>query len=185
MAKGNIRSKLVSESLLDYAKLADSIKENTKDAVLNLLNEAVRDTYANILTEGDEDKDYTEDEVEGTETQEVDATQADADAATDVDAVDGDEALTSDEGMDDSGETEEEITSDEFIEDKPAEGAEEGGDEEWAEFDKYKTEGGEYDFSNAQDEDIVKVYKLMKDDDQVVVSQEGGMIHVQDNETRF
>ena len=61
----NIRSKVVKESLLDYNALAKSLKENTESAVKTLLDEAVRDTYAKLLSE-DDDKDYEEEEVEDT-----------------------------------------------------------------------------------------------------------------------
>ena len=59
----------------------------------------------------------------------------------------------------------------------------EGGDE-WAEFDKYKVSDDEYDFTNAEDEEIVKVYKLMKNDDQILVHKDdNGNVNIQDNET--
>ena len=168
----NIRSKVVRESLLDYNTLANSLKENTERAVKNLLSEAVRDTYAKLLSEGD-DVDYEEEEVEDTNS---DITTDDAEGGEDI-ADDGMEADSEDDGF----ETE---TGDEL----PAEtGAEdEGGadDEEWAEFDKYKVSDDEYDFSNAEDEEIVKVYKLMKNDDQILVHKDdNGNVNIQDNET--
>ena len=85
----NIRSKVVRESLLDYNTLADSLKENTESAVKNLLNEAVRDTYAKLLNEGDED--YEEEEVEDTNS---DITTDDAEGGDDV----------ADDGMEDDSE---------------------------------------------------------------------------------
>ena len=42
----------------------------------------------------------------------------------------------------------------------------------------------EYDFSNAEDDEIVKVYKLMKNDDQIFVHKdEDNKVNIQDNET--
>ena len=42
----------------------------------------------------------------------------------------------------------------------------------------------EYDFTNAEDEEIVKVYKLMKNDDQILVHKDdNGNVNIQDNET--
>ena len=167
----NIRSKVVRESLLDYNTLANSLKENTESAVKNLLNEAVRDTYAKLLNEGDED--YEEEEVEDTNS---DITTDDAEGGEDI-ADDGMEADSEDDGL----ETE---TGDELPVETGAE--DEGGadDEEWAEFDKYKVSDDEYDFSNAEDEEIVKVYKLMKNDDQILVHKDdNGNVNIQDNET--
>ena len=174
----NIRSKVVKESLLDYNALAKSLKENTESAVKTLLDEAVRDTYAKLLSE-DDDKDYEEEEVEDTS----------SDITNDAESVD---AATDDvEGTDTSMETDEPIddASVEGGDDTAIDGAEEGGEpsdegDEWAEFDKYKISDDEYDFSNAEDEEIVKVYKLMKNDDQILVHKDdSGNVNIQDNET--
>ena len=176
----NIRSKVVRESLLDYNTLANSLKENTESAVKALLSEAVRDTYAKLLSE-DDDKDYEEGEVEDTSSDitndaessdVVDDGQADADAGMDAEG-----------GEAEGGELE---GGDSAIESDPVDdGAVEGeGGDEWAEFDKYKVSDDEYDFTNAEDEEIVKVYKLMKNDDQILVHKDdNGNVNIQDNET--
>ena len=177
----NIRSKVVRESLLDYNTLANSLKENTESAVKALLGEAVRDTYAKLLSE-DDNKDYEEGEVEDTSSDitndaessdVVDDGQADADAGMDAEG-----------GEAEGGELEggEEPIEGDPVDDGAVEG--EGGDE-WAEFDKYKVSDDEYDFTNAEDEEIVKVYKLMKNDDhQILVHKDdNGNVNIQDNET--
>ena len=181
----NIRSKVVRESLLDYNTLANSLKENTESAVKALLGEAVRDTYAKLLSE-DDDKDYEEGEVEDTSSDitndaessdVVDDSQADADAGMDAEGgdVEDGELEGSDSAIDDAA-----------VDGEPADdGAIEGEDgDEWAEFDKYKVSDDEYDFTNAEDEEIVKVYKLMKNDDQILVHKDdNGNVNIQDNET--
>lgn len=174
----NIRSKVVRESLLDYNTLANSLKENTESAVKNLLSEAVRDTYAKLLSEGD-DVDYEEEEVEDTNS---DITTDDAEE-TDVTT---DDVNGAGEGMD--AKSEDDATDTAVSDELPAEdGADDVDDaegDEWAEFDKYKVSDDEYDFSNAEDEEIVKVYKLMKNDDQILVHKDdNGMVNIQDNET--
>jgi len=168
----NIRSKVVRESLLDYNTLANSLKENTESAVKALLSETVRDTYAKLLSE-DDDKDYEEGEVEDTSSDITNDAESNGDASTDV--VDGaDTGMESEEPIDDTA-----------IDDAAdAEGAEDEGDDEWAEFDKYKVSDDEYDFTDAEDEEIVKVYKLMKNDDQILVHKDdNGNVNIQDNET--
>ena len=174
----NIRSKVVKESLLDYNALANSLKENTESAVKTLLDEAVRDTYAKLLSE-DDDKDYEEEEVEDTS----------SDITNDAESVD---AATDDVEGTDTGMEADEPIDDAVVEggdDTVVDGAEEGGEpsdegDEWAEFDKYKISDDEYDFSNAEDEEIVKVYKLMKNDDQILVHKDdNGNVNIQDNET--
>ena len=178
-----IRSKFVKESLLDYETLANSLKENTSNAVRDLLNEAVRETYNQILNEeeGDED-DYEVEEVDDTTSEESNEaeteTEADADVETDVDA----EGEESDEG--EEVETVEDDTE-EVSDDEGVSSADESESDEWAEFDKYKISDDEYDFSQADDDEIVKVYKLLKDDDQVLVNVDNDTkkVELKDNET--
>ena len=179
----NIRSKAVRESLLDYNTLANSLKENTESAVKTLLDEAVRDTYAKLLSEGD-DKDYEEEEVEDTGS-DISNDAESSDASTD--GVEG-----ADTGME-TDDAEAEGSEDELIDGEDSMGDDETidgdaavGDEgdEWADFDKYKISDDEYDFTNAEDEEIVKVYKLMKNDDQILVHKDdNGNVNIQDNET--
>ena len=175
----NIRSKVVRESLLDYNTLANSLKENTESAVKALLSETVRDTYAKLLSE-DDDKDYEEDEVEDTSSDisnDVESSEAPVDATDGADT--GMEAEVPAEG----GEVD--ASNELAAEGEPTEdGAEGEGGDEWAEFDKYKVSDDEYDFTNAEDEEIVKVYKLMKNDDQILVHKDdNGYVNIQDNET--
>lgn len=185
----NIRSKVVRESLLDYNTLAKSLQENTEGAVKNLLSETVRDTYAKLLSE-DFDKDYEEDDVDMDGEVEDTADAGGSDAA-EVDAASADGAEDVDAGMDaDAGAEGGEPVAAEGGE-EPVEGGEELGAEgdadaegdDWAEFDKYKVSDDEYDFSNAEDEEIVKVYKLMKNDDQILVHKDDDKVKIQDNET--
>lgn len=175
----NIRSKVVRESLLDYNTLANSLKENTESAVKALLSETVRDTYAKLLSE-DDDKDYEEDEVEDTSS---DISNDAESSEAPVDATDGADTGMEAEVPAEGGEVD---ASDEIAaEGEPTEdGAEGEGGDEWAEFDKYKVSDDEYDFTNAEDEEIVKVYKLMKNDDQILVHKDdNGNVNIQDNET--
>ena len=182
----NIRSKVVKESLLDYNTLAKSLEENSQSAIKSLLGEAVRDTYAKLLSE-DDDKDYEEEEVEdaSSDIESNDAESADT-ATDDVEGADAGMEQSSEEGeaidgaVDDAAvEGGEDATLEE-----PTDGEDSDEGDEWAEFDKYKVSDDEYDFSNAEDDEIVKVYKLMKNDDQILINQEdNGNVSIQDNET--
>ena len=177
---GKIRSNFVKESLLDYNNLANTLKENTESAVRDLLKETVLEQYAKILTEGEDEDEYDVEEVDDT-----DSVNASEDGEAVEDTADGMES----DGADESGE-ETDITPET---DESGEGDIEGdvatddasGDdgEGWSEFDKYKVSDDKYDFSNAEDDEIVKVYKLLKDDDQVVVSKEADKVSIADNET--
>ena len=176
-----IRGNIVKESLIDYENLANTLKENTTNAVKDLLAETVRETYERILSEEDENE-YEEEEVKDTE---VDATDDEAnDEATEevVDDTVTDDAEETEGDEIEGAEVEDAATAEEPTEEEPVEDATE---DEWAEFDKYKVNDGEYDFSQAEDEEIVKVYKLMKDNDEVVVNVDNDKdkIEIKDNST--
>lgn len=158
-----IRSNFVKESLDNYTKLAATINENTENAVRQMLDEAVKNAYANIINEEeDDDKDYEVEEVEDTETQDDDV---DAGAAEDAD-----------NGMTPEDDNVEVETETEVVEDGDDDG-------EWEDFEDYKVGDNQYDFSNAEDEEIVKVYKLLKNDDDVIVKKDDNKVNIKDNET--
>lgn len=180
-----IRSQVVKDTLLDYNSLANSLRENTESAVKSLLDEAVRDTYAKLLSE-DEGKDYEEDEVEDTESDTVEG----AENGDTVDSgITGDESAEmepSDNGAEEENGIEEPSTDGIGTDDNASLDANEDGEgeDEWGSLDKYKVSDNEYDFSQAEDEDVVKVWKLMKDDDQVFVQKDGdGKVALSDNST--
>ena len=162
---------------MDYNNLAQTLKENTSSAVRDLLGEAVRKTYAELLSE-DDDKDYEEEEVEDTTSTATDSEDDAKDDFADGKAADseGDDLESDGAGEDDDLEMLED--EGDALADEPEE-----GDEEWSEFDKFKVGDNEYDFSDADDEEIVKVYKLLKDDDQVLVRKDDNKVSIADNET--
>lgn len=188
----NIRSNFVKESLLDYENLAKTLKENTSSAVKELLSEAVRESYAKLLSEEDENE-YDEEEVEDTDSENTneadntdDSVKKETDEVGDVESEldGGEETPMVDDGSEVGGEEAPiEEPSQEPMGETPAEEGSE--DEGWAEFDKYKVSDDEYDFSQAEDEEIVKVYKLLKDDDQVLVNvdKDTNKVELKDNST--
>lgn len=57
-------------------------------------------------------------------------------------------------------------------------------DDEWSEFEDFKVGDDTYDLASEEGDDVVaKVYKLLKDDDQVVIRQDGDNLSLKDNET--
>ena len=175
----NINGNLIMETLVDYNNLATKLKENAPSLVKSLLGEQVREAYASLLNESDDDdtdeKDYDIEEVDDTisEPAETEETEKEAteDTADDVeDEVDG-----SSEPDDDDVPEEEESELDTDVE---------GDDDEISQsFDKFKTSDGEYDFRNAQDDELVKVYKLLKADDNVTVVKDNDKVQISDKET--
>ena len=147
----------------EIEKLAESIQEGSKNTLRDILSEAVKDYLKEEVL--NEDDDETADETEET---------------TDVDTSDVQEF---DETSDDAEKAEEapEEAADADVKDVDAEG------DEWDEFDDFKIgeeDGGEeYDFTNETDiNTMVKVFKLMKNDDQVSVVKDGDKVTVKDNE---
>jgi hypothetical protein len=65
----------------------------------------------------------------------------------------------------------------------PQDGGEGNGEEGWDEFSDYQVgDSNTYDLTGENDYDtVVKVYKLLNDEDQVVVKKEGDKLNIQDN----
>lgn len=156
--KKDINSKNVKESLLDYEQLTNTLRENSSAAIRSLLNEAVVEEYKKILSESEDEDNFEVEEVEDTNDSEGQENAIDTDMG----------GAEMDGGEESFGDTEDDSTSD---------------GNEWAEFDKYKISDNEYDFSNAEDDEIVRVYKLMTNDDEVMLTKNDGNVHIKDNET--
>ena len=159
-------------SVLEMEQLAASITEGTKQTLRDILSEAVSSYLREeVLNEDDDEMEDTEEtpDVETSDVEEFDETSEDADDAEEA----PEEADEADEVEETSVETD-------------AETAETDGDE-WADFADYKIgddEGSEeYDFTQETDPNqLVKVFKLMKNDDQVSVVKDGDKISIKDNE---
>lgn len=143
----------------EMEQLAASIQEGTKNTLRDILSEAVGKFIKEEIDNEDDDKDAE-----------------DVEETPDAETSDVEEF---DETSDDS-DTEEE-DPEEAAETENADG------DEWADFDDFKItddEGSEeYDFTNETNpETLIKVFKLMKNDDQVSVVKDGDKVAVKDNE---
>ena len=140
----------------EMEQLAATITEGTKSTLKDILSEAVSNyLHEEVLNEEDDDE-VENDEIE----------------TSDIDK--------SDENSDDTIEVEETPMEADTKEDE-SEG------DEWSDFEDYKIgndDGSEeYDFTNETNPDtLVKVFKLMKNDDKVSVVNDGGKVFVKDNE---
>ena len=157
-------------SVLEMEQLAASITEGTKNTLRDILSEAVSNYLREeVLNEDDDDTEDAEEttDVETSDVEEFDETSDDAENAEEA----PEEADEAEEAEADSAD---------------ADNAEDEGDE-WADFDDYKIgddEGSEeYDFTQETDPNkLVKVFKLMKNDDQVSVVKDGDKVSIKDNE---
>ena len=152
--------------MTEIEQLAVSITENTKGTLRDILSEAVSN-YLNeeILSEDDDevDDEKENDIKKSSDTPEFDKT------SDDVESNDEDSNEEAPEEADDVDNLETESEED-----------------EWADFEDYKIGGEgseEYDFTNETNpETLVKVFKLMKNDDQVSVVKDGDKVTIKDNE---
>ena len=153
--------KINNNPVTEMEQLAASITEGSKKTLRDILSEAVSNyLHEEVLNEDDKETEEAED-VETSDIKEFDET---SDDATNKDA---------EEATKDDTEVEIESTEDEK--------------DEWSDFDDYKIsdENGseEYDFTNETNpETLIKVFKLMKNDDEVSVIKDGDKVTIKDNE---
>ena len=171
----NNKKSVAAETMTELEEIKRTIKEESKSTIQNLLQEAVKD-YMRDAIDGDEEEDDVEiqddekepaeDESEKDEKSTDSEPESDFPAATDFEDVEG--GKDDEEGKDG--------------EDTKAPGAEDAPEgDEWAEFDKYKVDDDTYDLTGEKDYDsVVKVYKLLKDEDNVVVKKDGDKLTLKD-----
>jgi len=175
---------LIKESLMDYNNLAQKLEENVTDSVKALLSEQVKEAYASILNESEDDdveeKEYDVEEVDDTNDDATDDEQVeDAEATEETDEVDDDADAEGTEPEDDQEATEDDVEEIEV----DGEETPEGDFEDDLDFEKYKVSDNEYDFRNAKDDEIVKIYKRLNNDDQVTVVKDDDKVSISDKET--
>lgn len=181
MKKNNIRSKFVKDALIESMQIAQSLKENSQEAVRNLLAETVKDEFKNLMKEEIEDEQDDTDEYEVSEVEDTNDSEGDVNNAEETEDSVEDSDTNDDTTETTDQDTEETSALDDTLEDNETEGSD--NEDEWSQFDNYKISDNEYDFSNAEGDDFVKVYKLLKDDDQVVVvKKDENNIELKDNE---
>lgn len=168
--KGN-KTNSAKDMLVSMDNLTATLKEETKSTIKNILSEAVADYMKNeVIKEAEEDENddaYVETDTEDTDVEET---------------ADVEETEVEDDETDETEETE---TEDDFDAAQDADEDFESEDEgdEWSEYDDYKVGEDEYDFTGENDGNVVaKVFKLLNDDDQVVVKQDGDKLNIVDNE---
>ena len=169
------KKSVASQALLEMDAITSAIKEESKNTLNTLLAEAVR----NALREGceeEEDKEYdiVDDENDANDNEE----NSNDDAKSDVDE-NGDVEMGDDVAPEQQAAPEAPMGGEVAQQEAPENGEEEG----WDEFSEYQSGDNTYDLTGENDyEKVVKVYKLLKDDDQVVVKQDGNTIQLSDNE---
>ena len=165
MSTNNKKSTL-TQALLEMEEITSAIKEESKKSLNALLSEAVRDAIREGCNEEDE-----EDEYEVVDNEKNDA--IDAEDETDAtDSVEDTEKVEDSDNVQDVDTSSDVDTNQEVPEDNE-------GEEDWNEFEKYQVGDNTYDLTGENDyESVVKVYKLLKDEDHVIVKKDGDKIQL-------
>ena len=173
-----IDKELLKESLLEYNKLLSLVKESNKNSYAAFLNESEEDDENK-----DSDSDFDVEQVEDTTEEPVAETENDSqdneNADADPNVEDGQEILNDGDDADENPE-------EESLEDGNIEGGNTEDDDVLAsEFGDYEVSDGEYDLTGAQDGEVVKVFKLLKDTDGVTVVKDNDKIELKDGENEY
>jgi len=159
-----ISNSVVTDALLEIKEIEETIKENTANVAKKILDESFNNAISNLINEADgNDVKVEEDEVEDTE---VTKTKT--------------KVKSGEKGAEESIEIDDEETEDaegDFYEEIEADM------ESDFDLDDYKVGDNTYDLSNADNDEVVKVWKRMKGDECVEVIQDGDTIDIVDNET--
>lgn len=169
----NNKKNSAKDMLVSMDTLTATLKEETKSTIKNILSEAVKDYMKNeVIKESEEDEkdDEFDETYNETDTKDADAEETKVDDAEVEDKTETETDAEDTEDFDAAQDGEEDVES------------EDEGDE-WSEYEDYKVGEDEYDFTGENDSTVVaKVFKLLNDDDQVVVKQDGDKLNIVDNE---
>lgn len=173
MKSEKTNSEILEESLLEYKAIINMVDKNSENMVKDIVSEKVTKGLKDMITEAnDSDEDSNADEGKGLDDTDIDAgieseignePGGEEDINVDIETPEGD-------GMGPEGEAEAE-----------PEGETEDGED--FNFDDFKSGDDEYDLTNSSIDDVVKVFKRIKDDDSIIVKNlEDGKVELIDNE---
>ena len=180
------KKNIASQALLEMESLKDSIKDESKNTLKSMLADVVKDVLRESVEEDEEEKDYEviDDEKNAEDSDDKDTKDSEKSGEVSEDGAMGNEEEPVDSMDQEAAETgqEGEMNQPVDAQEAPEESGE--GEDEWNNYSQYQVGDDTYDLTGEEDYDqIVKVYKLMKDDDQVVVKKDGSTLQLQDNGT--
>lgn len=185
MAKDN--KNIVSDAILEMYSLKDSIKEESKNTLKYMLSEAVKDAIRESIEDEDKDDDENDyDVVEGsTDNDKENNEDTDSQKSGDVSEDMNDGEMSQDMSQEVSQDSMEQVQDVDTQEAPVEDGEGENVQDDWSNYSQYQAgDENTYDLTGEEDyNQIVKVYKLMKDSDQVVVKQDGNTVQLTDNGT--
>ena len=179
---------LASQALLEMKNIQGAIREESKNTLKDLLSEAVKDALRDSALDDDSDDDDMEiEEPEDNADNKGEKKPAAKRKSSGEEVSEGGNPLEQPEGA------EPQETPQEMPQEMPNGGAENvpqpgqaegnGAEDEWSQFDEYQTgDEGTYDLTSEKDfGKVLKVYKLLNNDDDIVVKQDGNKVELQDN----
>lgn len=169
------KKSVAAEALMEMDGIKAAIKEESKSTLSSLLQEAVKDFMRDEIDGGEDDDMEIQDDEKETTDGEIEGGETNSEAENEFPKGDDFKDAPEDEPADGEEGQDAEV---------PAEGEEntdgEEGDE-WSEFEKFKVGDDTYDLTGEKDYDnVVKVYKLLKDEDNVVVKKDGDKLTLKD-----
>ena len=174
----NTKKSLVEEALLQMKNLEEAVTENAKGILASTMKEEISELVKESLSEEEADEMVnTEVEMEATEevAEEVTEQEVDMEDEEEVEM----EPEMGDMDADEDSEMEDEDMGDE-IDMEDMLGIDLPGDE--FEVDDEEEVLLPLDLTGASDEEILKVFKAMGDEDGIIVKQDGDEIHLSDDE---
>lgn len=150
----------VKQAVLEAIEMKNAIINESKDMLKDMLGDVVKDALRESIEDDDDSYEVVDDEK----------------------ITEPEESPVEDNASEESEESEEE-PEDEESEEEPED--EEDNEDEWSDYKEFQS-GDEdtYDLTGVEDYDqIVKVYKLMKNSDEIVVKQEDDKISLSDKES--
>lgn len=173
MVEKKNKKDVVAEALNEMESIKNQIKAESKNTIATLLKEEVKNALRdNIDGEDDDDEYEVQDPAQEGGEENFDNTDSAEQTDDNSGEVPADETPAEGEQSEEGGEVDggENVSDDENA-------------DEWSEFDKFKVDDDTYDLTGEEDYDtVVKVYKLLKNDDNVVVKKDGDKVTLKDNE---
>ena len=190
------KKSISSQALKEMDEIKNAIKEESKNTIKAMLSEAVKDAIRQSIDDDDDDMEILDDDKEccpkcGKCGDECKCEKKDAEGKDD------EKSEKKDSGELDEVGDEEEVPADAQATQDPAMNAQPAADAQAAPAEGDGAEGQDdfmaqyqagdedtLDLTGEQDiQNVLKVYRALSDDDQVVVKQDGGKINLQDNGT--
>lgn len=181
------KNAIASQALMEMETIKEAIKKESENSLKTMLGEAVKKALREGCNEEDDDDYEIKDEKEASDgkkgknakkTENEDAT--DDEMYANAQQADAEYATAQAQGAQQAPQGgAQEVPADNASMQQP----EGNGEEGWDEFSDYQVGDNTYDLTGEKDyEKVVKVYKLLNDEDNVVVKKDGDTLQLKDNE---